>query len=109
MLSGLTAFATQEKIGAGYFTAIGALERAKFGWFDLAHQAYRDIPINEQVELISLIGDVGLVNDKPQIHPRRCRPSGWSGARRAFARGDRVSDPGGLFHRAAGDPHQKAR
>ena len=68
VLSGLTAFATQEKIGAGYFTAIGALERAKFGWFDLAHQAYRDIPINEQVELISLIGDVGLVNDKPQIH-----------------------------------------
>ena len=28
VLSGLTALATQEKIGAGYFTAIGALERA---------------------------------------------------------------------------------
>jgi hypothetical protein len=35
VLSGLTAFATQQKITAGYFTAIGALQRAKFGWFDL--------------------------------------------------------------------------
>lgn len=68
VLSGLTAFAVQEKITAGYFTAIGALQRAKFGWFDLAHQAYRDIPVDEQVEMISLIGDVGLVNGQPQVH-----------------------------------------
>jgi uncharacterized protein len=68
VLSGLTAFATERKITAGHFTAIGALQRAKFGWFDLEHQAYRDIPINEQVEMISLIGDVGLVNGKPQVH-----------------------------------------
>ena len=68
VLSGLTAFAAQEKVTAGYFTAIGALRRAKFGWFDLEHQAYRDIPIDRQVEMISLIGDVGLVNGKPQIH-----------------------------------------
>ena len=38
------------------------------GWFDSARKAYRDIPINQQVELISLIGDVGLVNGAPQIH-----------------------------------------
>jgi uncharacterized protein len=68
VMSGLTAFAAQQKITAGYFTAIGALQRAKFGWFDLEHQAYRDIPVNEQVEMISLIGDVGVVNGKPQVH-----------------------------------------
>jgi len=44
------------------------LQGARFGWFDRARKAYRDIPINEQVELISLIGDVGLVNGAPQIH-----------------------------------------
>lgn len=68
VMSGVTAFAMRENITAGTFTAIGALRRAKFGWFDLAHQAYRDIPIDEQVELISLIGDVGLFNGKPQVH-----------------------------------------
>ena len=68
VLSGLTEFAEREKLSAGHFTAIGALQSARFGWFDRARQAYRDIPINQQVELISLIGDVGMVNGAPQIH-----------------------------------------
>jgi len=68
ILSGLTEFAEREKLAVGYFAALGALSSARFGWFDRARKAYRDIPINEQVELISLIGDVGLVNGAPQIH-----------------------------------------
>jgi predicted DNA-binding protein with PD1-like motif len=68
VLSGLTEFAAREKLTAGYFTAIGALQKATFGWFDQARKAYRDIPIREQVELISLIGNISLVNGSPQIH-----------------------------------------
>jgi predicted DNA-binding protein with PD1-like motif len=68
IMSGLTEFALREELVAGHFTAIGALERARFGWFDRAQNAYRNIPIDEQVEMISLIGDVGLVNGAPQIH-----------------------------------------
>ena len=68
IMSGLTEFAEREKIGGGHFSAIGALEHARFGWFDSAHKAFRDIPVNEQVEMISLIGDVGLVNGSPAIH-----------------------------------------
>jgi len=68
VMSGLTEFAERNKITAGHFTAIGALQSARFGWFDSARKAYRDIPINQQVELISLIGDVGRVNGAPQIH-----------------------------------------
>jgi predicted DNA-binding protein with PD1-like motif len=67
-MSGLTEFAEARKLTAGYFSAIGALEQAKFGWFDSAKKAYRNIPIRQQAELISLIGDVGLVDGKPQIH-----------------------------------------
>ena len=68
VLSGLTEFAARENLAAGYFTAIGALRSARFGWFDRARKAYRDISIKEQVELISLIGNVALVNGTPQIH-----------------------------------------
>jgi predicted DNA-binding protein with PD1-like motif len=68
IMSGLTEFAVREKLVAGHFTAIGALESARFGWFDRAESAYRDIPIDHQVELISLIGDMGVVNGAPQIH-----------------------------------------
>jgi uncharacterized protein len=68
IMSGLTKFADREKISDGHFNAIGALASARFGWFDRARKAYRDIPINHQVELISLVGDVGLANNAPQIH-----------------------------------------
>jgi uncharacterized protein len=68
VLSGLTEFAARENLTAGYFTAIGALQQARFGWFDRARKAYRDIPIKEQVELVSLIGNVSRVNGAPQIH-----------------------------------------
>jgi predicted DNA-binding protein with PD1-like motif len=68
IMSGLTQFAIQEKIEAGYFTAIGALQRARFGWFDHSRNEYRDIPVDQQVELISLIGDIGLYQQAPQIH-----------------------------------------
>jgi predicted DNA-binding protein with PD1-like motif len=68
ILSGLTEFAEREKLTAGYFTAIGALQGARFGWFDADRKAFRDIPIDQQVEMISLIGNVGLVNGAPTIH-----------------------------------------
>jgi predicted DNA-binding protein with PD1-like motif len=68
LLSGLTEFAARENLAAGYFTAIGALQEARFGWFDRAKKAYRNIPILEQAELISLVGNLALVNGAPQIH-----------------------------------------
>jgi predicted DNA-binding protein with PD1-like motif len=68
VLSGLTEFAARENLTSGCFTAIGALQNARFGWFDRMRKAYRHIPIKEQVELISLIGNVALVNGTPQIH-----------------------------------------
>jgi uncharacterized protein len=68
VMSGLTEFAEREKLTAGHFTAIGAFRSARFGWFDATRKAYRDIPVDEQVELITLIGDLGLVDGKPQIH-----------------------------------------
>jgi predicted DNA-binding protein with PD1-like motif len=68
ILSGVTAFAIRENFTSGSFTGIGALQRATFGWFDEARRAFREIPIDEQVELVSLIGDVGLVDGRPAIH-----------------------------------------
>ena len=68
IMSGLTDWVRQEKVSGAHLTAIGALSSALFGWFDKEQRAYRDIPINEQVECVGLIGDIGLVDGKPQLH-----------------------------------------
>src|ERR1700730_6471847 len=66
--SGLMEFAEKYHVTSGHFTAIGALSRATLGWFDLQKKMYRKIPINEQVEVLSMIGDFALYQGKPALH-----------------------------------------
>jgi predicted DNA-binding protein with PD1-like motif len=72
VMSGLTDLIKREDIKGAHVTAIGALSSALFGWFDKDLKAYRDIPVNEQVECISLIGDVGVAEGKPALHVHGC-------------------------------------
>lgn len=65
----LTQFARERNIGAAQITAIGAFENAVLGYFDWQRKAYRRIPVDEQVEVVSLIGDVALGEDgSPSLH-----------------------------------------
>jgi uncharacterized protein len=66
--SALTEFARAERLEAAQITAVGAFERATVGWFDRAIQEYRRIAIDEQCELLSLIGDVADGPDGPALH-----------------------------------------
>ncbi len=53
-------FAHEKNLTASNFKAIGAFERAMFGYFDFSKKEYEKIPVNEQVEVLSLIGDFAL-------------------------------------------------
>jgi len=68
VMSGLTDFARQNKVTSASFTAIGAFSHATVAWFDDARKEFRLIPIKQQVELVSMIGDIALVNDQPAVH-----------------------------------------
>ena len=65
VLSGLTDFAIKYKITAAHFTGIGAIKDATVGWLDLDAKAYHPIHVNQQVEVLSMIGDVATFNGKP--------------------------------------------
>jgi predicted DNA-binding protein with PD1-like motif len=64
----LTAFAASRRLTAAHFTAIGALSDATLGYFDPARKEYKKIPIREQVEVLSLIGDIALEGNEPKVH-----------------------------------------
>jgi uncharacterized protein len=64
----LASFAEQKKLSASHFTAIGGFQDVTLGYFDWNRKEYRRIPIHEQVEVLSLIGDVALDRDKPKVH-----------------------------------------
>jgi predicted DNA-binding protein with PD1-like motif len=51
------------------FKAIGALSYAKLGWFNWETKKYQPACVpDEQVELLSLIGDIALKDGEPQVH-----------------------------------------
>ena len=66
--SGLLDFAEKYHITSAHFTAIGAVNGATLAWFDPKRKMYKKIPIEGQVEVISMIGDVALYQGKPVVH-----------------------------------------
>lgn len=65
----LTRFATEQGLTAASFTAIGAFQAARLGWFDFGRKTYDKINIDEQCEVLSLIGDIAEGDDgKPSVH-----------------------------------------
>lgn len=58
-----------EAITAAQVTAVGAFRSAVVGWFDREAKDYRRNVVDEQCEVLSLIGDVALGKDgAPSLH-----------------------------------------
>jgi len=66
--AGLQQFAEKANLRGAHFTAIGAFQDVTLGYFDLAKKDYKRIPIREQVEVLSLLGNVAIFKDRPKIH-----------------------------------------
>jgi predicted DNA-binding protein with PD1-like motif len=69
ILSSLKSFAADEGLSGSSFKAIGALSHVELGWFNWETRKYQtSANFDEQVELLSLIGDIALKDAKPEIH-----------------------------------------
>mgnify|MGYP003577943990 CR=1 FL=1 len=64
----LEAFAREQGLDASRFSAIGAFERADLGYFVWEKKDYERIPVDEQVEVLSLNGDIALDGEEPKVH-----------------------------------------
>ncbi|WP_328420476.1 PPC domain-containing DNA-binding protein [Streptomyces sp. NBC_00443] len=67
-LAGITGFAREQGLGASQVTAVGAFSQAVVGWFDREAKDYRRIRIDEQCEVLSLLGDIAVGEDGPTAH-----------------------------------------
>src|SRR6266436_140840 len=69
LAEGLLRFAKEQKLSAASFKAVGALSSVRLGWFSWESKRYEpSVTLDEQVELLSLIGDVALKDGKPVVH-----------------------------------------
>lgn len=68
VIAQLSRFAKEQGLQAAQFTAIGALSNATLGFFDFEIKDYRKIQVEEQVEVLSVIGDITTYKNEPKIH-----------------------------------------
>jgi predicted DNA-binding protein with PD1-like motif len=69
IVASLQQFAERENVHTASFTAIGAPSDAVLLYFDWQKKDYQKIPVREQVEVASLIGDVADdPKGKPALH-----------------------------------------
>jgi predicted DNA-binding protein with PD1-like motif len=64
----LAAFASERELTAGHFTAIGAFSDVTLGFLDPETNEYMPIVVDEQVEALSLVGDISLENGERRVH-----------------------------------------
>jgi predicted DNA-binding protein with PD1-like motif len=69
LTDGLKQFASEQKIYGASFKAIGALSSVRLGWFNWQSKKYETaVSLDEQVELLSLIGDIADKDGAPEVH-----------------------------------------
>ncbi|MFC5035163.1 PPC domain-containing DNA-binding protein [Tianweitania sediminis] len=65
----LRRLAEVENISAAQLTALGAFRTAELSFFEWDTKEYLSIPVNEQVEVATMVGDIALDGEgKPAVH-----------------------------------------
>ena len=67
-VASISSFARDQNLTAAQVTAIGAFERATVGWFDRNAKQYRPIEVDQQCEVLSLVGDIAVGSAGPTAH-----------------------------------------
>ena len=68
LVQSVTELAESRGVEAGSFTAIGALKRARVGYYDQKSQEYREMNIDSPCEMASCVGNVSLKDGEPFVH-----------------------------------------
>lgn len=68
VVSLLMEFALEKQLTASQITGIGALREVTLGHFNLEKRDYKRIPLKEQVEVLSLVGNIATDKNQPRIH-----------------------------------------
>lgn len=68
VVASLMAFAKAHDLGTSHISAVGAFSEVLLGFWDVERNHYRRIPVKEQVEVLSLMGDILVDDDEPSVN-----------------------------------------
>jgi uncharacterized protein len=68
VVTGIEGYAARHGLDASRFSAIGAFERVTLGYFNWERKEFERIEVTEQVEVLSMLGDLALDGAWPKLH-----------------------------------------
>jgi uncharacterized protein len=68
VLERLGTFFREQRIAAAKFYGIGGFRRVTLAYYDMEAKRYLPIEVDEQVEVVSLIGNLAAYHDEPRVH-----------------------------------------
>lgn len=63
IITGLMEFAEKHHIKNGHFSGLGAIDKATFRWSDPVNKTNRKTEVNEEAEVVSLVGSIATDKD----------------------------------------------
>jgi len=56
------------EIPSGFFSAIGAVSSCEIGWYSIPDDKYHNKVVNENCEIVGIIGNIAWIDGKPVVH-----------------------------------------
>lgn len=68
VVDSITKLAHDLDLGASRLSGVGAFDQVVLGFYDFGAREYDRNPLDMQVELVSMLGDIAMKDGKPQLH-----------------------------------------
>ncbi len=68
LIESLASVAKNHKIDGAWIMALGACTKVELGFYDLKNKQYKWRTFNEELEILSLQGNIAWENDEPILH-----------------------------------------
>lgn len=68
LLEALTEICAENNVNLGQVQAIGAVRKARIGFYDQEKRVYEFLEFDKPLEILSMTGNISLKDEKPIIH-----------------------------------------
>lgn len=68
ILKSIESIVAKHKLRSGYLSLIGAVSKVHLGYFDREEKIYKDFTIDEDLEIVSCVGNISRLLDDYVVH-----------------------------------------
>ena len=68
IIKSIESIVAENKLQSGHLSLIGAVSKVHLGYFDLHKKVYRDFTIDEDLEIVSCVGNISHLKDDYVVH-----------------------------------------